>query len=207
MTDISVQLALNDVEHHVTVTSTSAGYPGPSGEQGLPGIVDVMSDYTWLGDQTFASGIAYDGDTHSYRYNNGQYDYERGSIGWEGVVFTIQTENAGGTDRAATLKANNAEVRVGYGAEIVSLFCNTQEVFQAAETYVATSVPFATLDGLSPTQFYLYNTFTDVSNYERAMFGWSSDRLIVETQEAGTGASRGITLNASDLIFLRFTNF
>jgi hypothetical protein len=45
----------------------------------------------------------------------------------------------------------------------------------------------------------VYNTFTDGSNYERAIFGWSGNALIVGTQQAGTGVSRELQLDGSQL--------
>lgn len=42
--------------------------------------------------------------------------------------------------------------------------------------------------------FYVYNTFTDAANYERGNFGWSSNTLVISSQNAGTGTNRSIQL-------------
>lgn len=42
--------------------------------------------------------------------------------------------------------------------------------------------------------FYVYNTRTDASNYERAVFGYASNVLKIGHQYAGTGAGRNIDL-------------
>ena len=40
--------------------------------------------------------------------------------------------------------------------------------------------------------FYVYNTYTDASNYERATFSWSSNLLTVAADAAGTGTLRDL---------------
>lgn len=44
--------------------------------------------------------------------------------------------------------------------------------------------------------FNIYNTFTDASNYERAVFGWNgvANRLQIGTQNAGTGTFRPLDI-------------
>lgn len=49
-------------------------------------------------------------------------------------------------------------------------------------------------------EFRIYNTYTDASNYERAKLQWSSNRLVLDTEEAGTGLARGITIGGTDLV-------
>lgn len=44
-------------------------------------------------------------------------------------------------------------------------------------------------NGATGQSFYVYNTFTDSSNYERAAIAWSSNDLIIGTQAAGTGSA------------------
>lgn len=48
--------------------------------------------------------------------------------------------------------------------------------------------------------FNLYNTYTDGSNYERGAFKFDTNRLVIDTEEAGTGTARGITIGGADLI-------
>ena len=42
--------------------------------------------------------------------------------------------------------------------------------------------------------FRLYNTFTDASNFERAMFQWNSNVLMIGTEKLGTGVGRELRL-------------
>lgn len=45
--------------------------------------------------------------------------------------------------------------------------------------------------------FRLYNTFTDASNYERYGVRWSSNVLILGTENAGTGTARGMQITSA----------
>ena len=47
-------------------------------------------------------------------------------------------------------------------------------------------------NGTNAQTFRLYNTYTDASNYERAVFGFASNVLRIGTENAGTGATRAI---------------
>lgn len=49
-------------------------------------------------------------------------------------------------------------------------------------------------NGVNPQTFRVYNTFTDISNYERGKFAWSSNILQIGTEEAGTGTARALAL-------------
>ena len=46
----------------------------------------------------------------------------------------------------------------------------------------------------------IYNTFTDASNYERAVIGWTTNVLQIGTEAAGTGTRRAINLNYTTTI-------
>lgn len=43
-----------------------------------------------------------------------------------------------------------------------------------------------------------YNAFTDASNYERAILGWSSNVLTIGTEAAGTGTRRNVKLDGAN---------
>ena len=62
-------------------------------------------------------------------------------------------------------------------------------------------------NGTAAQTFRVYNTYTDASNYERAIFSFNSNRLEISTGQAGSGLSRKIdfgTLGATAITF--FTN-
>jgi hypothetical protein len=54
-------------------------------------------------------------------------------------------------------------------------------------------------NGTNPHSLRVYNTWTDVSNYERSVFDWgtTSNVLTIATQKAGTGIDRNIAINCS----------
>ena len=49
--------------------------------------------------------------------------------------------------------------------------------------------------------FRLYNTYTDASNYERLGVNWASNRLQINTENAGTGTQRALDLGGYTLSF------
>lgn len=48
--------------------------------------------------------------------------------------------------------------------------------------------------GANAQAFRIYNTYTDASNYERGLVGWSGNQFIIGTQKAGTGSTRELHL-------------
>jgi len=56
----------------------------------------------------------------------------------------------------------------------------------------------------NPQSLRIYNTFTDVNNYERLNLEWSSNTARIQTSASGTGIARGIAINAQgDQIYLQ----
>lgn len=45
--------------------------------------------------------------------------------------------------------------------------------------------------------FYVYNTYTDASNYERGGLSWATNALTIGATKAGTGTARALTLEGS----------
>lgn len=58
--------------------------------------------------------------------------------------------------------------------------------------------------GLNQTNLFLYNTFTDSSNYEREFIGWSGNNFFITTNIAGTGVARNMTIGTNSLGNLDF---
>jgi hypothetical protein len=50
-------------------------------------------------------------------------------------------------------------------------------------------------NGANPYTLEVYNTYTDASNYERGVFKWDTDELILGTEALGTGSSRQLRLD------------
>lgn len=55
-------------------------------------------------------------------------------------------------------------------------------------------------NGTNAQTFRLYNTYTDASNYERGVVGWSGNAFVIGTQAAGTGTQREITLTPKNTV-------
>jgi hypothetical protein len=55
-------------------------------------------------------------------------------------------------------------------------------------------------NGIAPTALYLYNSYTDASNYERGKVGWASNTFEISTEAIGTGTRRAIKLNYTTTI-------
>jgi len=47
-------------------------------------------------------------------------------------------------------------------------------------------------NGVNPQSFSLYNTYADVSNFERGGMRWDTNALVIGTEAAGTGSSRDV---------------
>lgn len=60
-------------------------------------------------------------------------------------------------------------------------------------------------NGSNPQNLYVYNTFTDPSNYERGRVGWSGNFFIIGTVSAGTGAARSVGINTDGIFRWQFT--
>jgi hypothetical protein len=69
---------------------------------------------------------------------------------------------------------------------------------------VETNHTLSQRNGANAQNFRVYNTYTDGSNYERGVFGWTSNVLCIGAEEAGTGSVRNVALitNGQTLIEL-----
>ena len=47
-------------------------------------------------------------------------------------------------------------------------------------------------DNVNPFRFNVYNTYTDINNYERGVFGWANNVLSIGTENGGTGTARNL---------------
>ena len=55
-------------------------------------------------------------------------------------------------------------------------------------------------NGVNPQTSRIYNTYTDASNYERGVIGWTANALQIGTEAAGTGTRRPININYTTTI-------
>jgi hypothetical protein len=56
-------------------------------------------------------------------------------------------------------------------------------------------------NGTAAQTFNVYNTFTDASNYERGFVRWSSSRLGLGVENAGTGSRRALDISGGSISF------
>lgn len=61
-------------------------------------------------------------------------------------------------------------------------------------------------NGGSAQNLRVYNTFTDLSNYERGVIGWTSNTLLIGTENSGTGILRNISLIGGGVTVTTTTN-
>lgn len=58
-------------------------------------------------------------------------------------------------------------------------------------------------NGTSAQAFRLYNTYTDINNYERLRVAWDSNAAYVQVQKSGTGTARTLYLESAADLYLR----
>ena len=85
------------------------------------------------------------------------------------------------------------------GGSTLQVQYNNAGAFGGVNEYVESANVLAQRNGLTAQAHYVYNTFTDASNYERGAFDWSTtaNLLSVGVQNLGTGAARDLLLMAT----------
>lgn len=115
--------------------------------------------------------------------------------GTANVGFKLE---AGGT--VGFLNINNT---VGAQLSFNNVFTVDSTGFKFNSTYLDSDVAdiLEQRRSTNAQAFRLYNTFTDASNYERGVFGWDTNELVLRAENAGTGTLRPLAINASYLEF------
>jgi len=108
------------------------------------------------------------------------------------VRFTNNTQQTlaigtGGIVIPGTFSFNWTSSASGWGAPDLSLYRDAASIL--AQRF-----------GTTAQTFRLYNTYTDASNYERAVFDWQTNTniLTIGTQNAGTGSARDLRIIANN---------
>jgi hypothetical protein len=57
----------------------------------------------------------------------------------------------------------------------------------------------AQLNGTNAQSYRIYNTYTDVSNYERAGLNWNASAFQIQTEASGTGLARNLIIGTSSI--------
>lgn len=86
-------------------------------------------------------------------------------------------------------------------------FISTRPIALGASAFAADVVlnrdaadTLAQRNGVNPQTSRIYNTYTDASNYERGVIGWTANAFQIGTEAAGTGARRAININYTTTI-------
>lgn len=123
------------------------------------------------------------------------------------AAVTISSDKS--TSFAGAVTVSNSLVVGGTGAIYGGALLNLQN----DSAYIAMGATFdvwlrrdgagilSQRNGTNAQAFYLYNTYTDASNYERLSLGWSANVAWVQAQNSGTGNLQPIALNGSSLYF------
>jgi hypothetical protein len=122
-----------------------------------------------------------------------------GEVNSGAVQFTIA--GAGGGLSSPNFSIGNGNHwRSGSNGALVwtdtanNAFAGTNDLFLRRDA----AGTLAQYNGTNAQTFRIYNTFTDVSNYERAALRWNSNILELTTEAAGTGSLRAIYIGQSD---------
>jgi hypothetical protein len=93
------------------------------------------------------------------------------------------------TGGAARMDVTTSSLAI-YGANSATIALGDTNLLLARDGNHA----FAQRNGANAQTFRLYNTYTDASNYERLAVSWSTNKLFISTDQAGTGTARNMTL-------------
>lgn len=137
-------------------------------------------------------------------------NYERAEMGWSGNTFYIGIGNAGtGTARRLSLSSGTGtSIAVSstmefQSASLVFRWYNGSTIGigpSFSDIYFSNPNNFVSVrNGTAGQKFGVYNTFTDVNNYERLSLAWASNTCTIGLEQAGTGLPRTLNVNANAL--------
>lgn len=79
---------------------------------------------------------------------------------------------------------------------------NNSSAFGGANLYYESANVLAQRNGATSQAYYVYNSYTDVSNYERSFINWSGNVGYFGVEAGGTGTRRGMGLAGATITFL-----
>ncbi len=162
--------------------------------------------YPMGGDNTMSIGSA--GIRPSTVYAGSQFRSPDGSAGLPGFSFANASNcglyNSGGVlymsiGGAAAVQFGGVQMNLG----TLSLAFGSSAT--AADVYLqrdgAANI-LALRNGVAAQAFNIYNTYTNASNYERLSLGWTSNTVVMEAQNLGTGLARAFGLRGGNGLYL-----
>jgi len=112
-----------------------------------------------------------------------------------GVVYAQSSivSTAGNLQAAGEIYTQGSSSRIGWqpgGTWDLTLFRDAANIL-------------AQRNGVNAQAFRVYNTFTDINNFERGKFAWESNVLRIGTEKLGTGTARALELQTDGVQRLR----
>jgi len=111
------------------------------------------------------------------------------------------------TPALGTPASGNLANCTGYPSQVagttLSVQYNNAGAFAGANLWITSANTIEQYNSTTAQTLNVYNTRTDVSNYERAVFDWTTtaNRLTIGTKAAGTGAVRQLDIDAQTINF------
>lgn len=126
-------------------------------------------------------------------FNNAQTGFTRLNFG--GTTSSFPALKVNGTALEARLADDSAYS--GFVANSLNLANAGSGIFSnVGGALIFTANTIDQRNGTNAQAFRVYNTYTDSSNYERAIFEWGSNVLTIGTNNAGTGTPRNLNIMA-----------
>ena len=132
------------------------------------------------------------GGTTNFLRADGAWAAPAGSVAWGAITGTLSSQTDLSTALGLRAVAANAAL-----TGTITLDGDVKLLRTAANA-------LALQNGVNPQAFQFYNTFTDVSNYERGFFSWASNTLQFGTEALGTGVARNIELKIGSTVVAAF---
>jgi hypothetical protein len=154
------------------------------------GYLTANADGLTLGHEALGTGS---GRAISLRTGSGRYLVLSSATTLD--TNAIYTRFYSGTTVVAHLNLDTKRFVMGLGGAYT--FSAGADSFDTAVDLVITRDAANTLaqrNGVNPQTHRIYNTYTDASNYERGVIGWTANALQIGTEAAGTGTLRNINL-------------
>jgi hypothetical protein len=132
--------------------------------------------------------------------------YERAEMGWSGNTFFIGISNAGnGTTARRLLLSSGTGISIAVSStmelqsgSLVFKWYNGSTIGVGpsfSDIYFTNPNNFVSVrNGTAGQKFGVYNTFTDVNNYERLAATWASNICTIGLEQAGTGLVRSLVI-------------
>lgn len=120
------------------------------------------------------------------------------------LLYAVQ--GAGTTDVKVTALQVKTYAATAPGGSSGQLQYDNAGAFGGANFYIEDANTVAQRNGTTAQASYVYNTYTNASNYERGIYRWSSNVLELGFDKLGTGVDRNVRIRAGNNKEVQFTN-